>query len=609
VTMSSVSIEPPLVSAAMKLQTTIDGEAALRKKHAGRIIIAGLDCAQYLSGVGPKLSAYERLLRDSPTWRTTLVLVQRCLIPGARLSDESKSLREIRSMVRSIKSKYGDAVIDYEEVHGSTLPLDQRLALWRASDCLLNTEVRGGLNLWPLEYIYAQKGLDVPGIVIASEFTAVISILNGALRISPYDMKNTLATIDKALTMSKDERGGRHFRDIEFVSSSSSAQWIKNILRDVHINDDDDVSKVKLLSSKNRNVAQFLEIKREEQFTNLDPNSVISAYKSSSRRIIILDFNGTIVIKEDVGTILKRDVFGSTGDAPPQAVRQSLAKLCADPQNTVFVVSGDNSENVEKAIGNIPGLGLAASNGSCFSPPSTDGGPRTWLALDLGVDWDSVKKVALPIMSKYTARTSGSFIKLAHSSVGWSYFSCDPEFGSLNAKYLVVELERALAAYDVRFVNLKGIVEVIPQRLNKGIIVKKILRDVAARDGNAGIDFILCVGDDVSDEKMFTSVFSFISEMGDDYANVEPSPPVFQMSAGAVPASLSFLVEPQSVRCKNLYPMFAFTATVGKKPSHASQFVDGAEDVADLLLKMAAGSVDVSYERGSIFLKDLRQFS
>ncbi len=326
--------------AAMELQTTIEGEDALRKKHAGRMIIAGLDCAQYLSGVVPKLSAYERLLQDSPTWRTNLVLVQRCLIPGARMLDESRSLREIRSMVRSIKSKYGDAVIDYEEVFGSTLSLDQRLALWRASDCLLNTELRGGLNLWPLEYVYAQKGQEVPGIVIASEFSAVFSILNGALRINPYDMKNTLATIDKALTMSKDERFGRNFRDIEFVSSSSSAQWIKNILRDVHVNGDkDDAPKVKLQSSEIRNVAQLLENERDEQYTNLDPKSVISAYKSSSRRVIILDFNGTIVIKEDVGTILKRDVFGSTGDAPPQAVCQSLAKLCADPQNTVFVVS------------------------------------------------------------------------------------------------------------------------------------------------------------------------------------------------------------------------------------------------------------------------------
>ena len=107
-------------------------------------------------------------------------------------------------------------------------------------------------------------------------------------------------------------------------------------------------------------------------------------------------------------------------------------------------------------------------------------------------------------MSKFTARTNGSFIKLSHSSIGWSYYSCDPEFGSLFAKYLVMELERELAPYDVRFVNLKGIVEVIPRSLNKGIIDKKILRDVAARDANAGVDFVLCMGDDISDEKMFT---------------------------------------------------------------------------------------------------------
>lgn len=126
------------------------------------------------------------------------------------------------------------------------------------------------------------------------------------------------------------------------------------------------------------------------------------------------------------------------------------------------------------------------------------------LLLRLLISPFSSYQVALPIMSKFTARTNGSFIKIAHSSVGWSYYSSDPEFGSLQAKHLVLELERELASFDVRFVNLKGIVEVIPRRLNKGIIVKKILRDIAARDNNAGVDFILCMGDDVSDEKMFS---------------------------------------------------------------------------------------------------------
>ena len=65
----------------------------------------------------------------------------------------------------------------------------------------------------------------------------------------------------------------------------------------------------------------------------------------------------------------------------------------------------------------------------------------------------------MPIISKFTARTNGSFVKLSHSSIGWSYYSCDPEWGSLQASHLVTELGEALHLHDVRFVALKGIVE------------------------------------------------------------------------------------------------------------------------------------------------------
>jgi trehalose 6-phosphate synthase/phosphatase len=107
----------------------------------------------------------------------------------------------------------------------------------------------------------------------------------------------------------------------------------------------------------------------------------------------------------------------------------------------------------------------------------------------------------MPILAKYTARSNGSFIKLTHSSIGWSYYSCDPEWGSLQASHLVLELEQALRAFDVRFVMIKGIVEVVPRILNKGLIVKQVLREVHLR---GHVDFILCMGDDIQDEKMFT---------------------------------------------------------------------------------------------------------
>ena len=84
-----------------------------------------------------------------------------------------------------------------------------------------------------LEFVFAQKDSENPGIIIASEFSGVFGILNGALRISPFDMKLTLSTVDRALTMSKEEREGRHLRDIDFVSSSGSDKWIQNVLRDL----------------------------------------------------------------------------------------------------------------------------------------------------------------------------------------------------------------------------------------------------------------------------------------------------------------------------------------------------------------------------------------
>lgn len=72
----------------------------------------------------------------------------------------------------------------------------------------------------------------------------------------------------------------------------------------------------------------------------------------------------------------------------------ALEDLCADSQNTVIVVSGDSQANVENAVGNISGLILAASNGSCFAlPPSEGETRRVWHSFDLGVNWEFVKLV------------------------------------------------------------------------------------------------------------------------------------------------------------------------------------------------------------------------
>ncbi len=228
----------------------------------------------------------------------------------------------------------------------------------------------------------------------------------------------------------------------------------------------------------------------------------------------------------------------------------------------------------------------------------------------------------MPVLAKYTARSNGSFIKLTHSSIGWSYYSCDPEWGSLQAAHLVLELEQALRAFDVRFVMIKGIVEIVPRMLNKGLIVKNVLREVQLK---GDVDFILCMGDDIQDEKMFTvsymtmdyfsqdvtlhliqclfdeqSVFTFLAELKDP-DHIKPAPPVVDKNGVIVSSTasmsdsshhglqhaLSSSDASTGAESTSSTPIYAFTATVGKKESHALHYVDDANDVATLLRKLS----------------------
>jgi len=602
IAMANVSIEPRMVDAALMLPSVKEGKDSLRKKHEGRIIIGSMEIGQKMSGIALKFLAYERLLMDYPVWQSRIVLVQRVLLPGSRKADEASTVQELRSLVKRITDKFGSSVVDYQEVSGTNLPMDKRLALWKASDIMMTTPIREGLNHWPMEYIYAHKEPETPGVVITSEFSAVSSILNGALRVNPYDIQMTTMTIDTALSMDMQEREGRRYRDIDFVSGCPSDKWVKNVLRDLR----DATSRQPVASSTGASesasqaatplgsltpsrssaitctTAAFLARESSLAFCHLNFKALKRAYDATRNRVIITDFNGTIVMKEPPGKYLKREILGTSGNKPPPAVIDALQVLAADPKNTVYVVSGDSVENVLSALGHLPGLGLAVSNGARYSPPVQPGETaRRWLTFDLGVDWDAVKRVALPVLSKYTARSNGSFVKLTSFSIGWSYYSCDPEWGALQAAHLVLELENELRAFDVRFVTLKGIIEIVPRRLNKGLIVKRVLRDIAASRPDEGIDFIMCLGDDISDEKMFTSVFSFIAELDENAGTSKPGPPVLKEDGQVEPPVES--AAPVAVPD----PMYSFTVAVGKKASHASTFVNGAPEVANALCMLA----------------------
>ena len=104
----------------------------------------------------------------------------------------------------------------------------------------------------------------------------------------------------------------------------------------------------------------------------------------------------------------------------------------------------------------------------------------------------------MPILETFTDRTPGTFIEEKINSLVWHYRKTDPEL----AGERVVELKTVLNSLlndDLNILDGDKILEIVSGRFNKGTAVSEIISDKE-------FDFILCIGDDVTDEFMFNDL-------------------------------------------------------------------------------------------------------
>ena len=154
VAISHVGVESSVLDKLMVSPEAAQVSNRLHAAYPGKIIIAGIDALERLSGVALKLLAFETLLEENPVYRNKVVLVQRCESALIALpADVSRTSRELRERVKTINATYGP-VIDYEVSH--TYSPSYRMGLFHAATVLLQTPICEGLNLRPLEYVYAR---------------------------------------------------------------------------------------------------------------------------------------------------------------------------------------------------------------------------------------------------------------------------------------------------------------------------------------------------------------------------------------------------------------------------------------------------------------------
>ena len=118
-----------------------------------------------------------------------------------------------------------------------------------------------------------------------------------------------------------------------------------------------------------------------------------------------------------------------------------------------------------------------------------------------------------PILSKFKDRVNGTTVKLTAPFLSWVYFTADPDFGKKQAVQCITELQAALARHDLKITNeVAGQVDILPYGVDKSILIKLLLSRMLRSDVVSGFGghfprFLMAVGDDASDDKMFEVLY------------------------------------------------------------------------------------------------------
>ncbi|XP_049415400.1 alpha,alpha-trehalose-phosphate synthase [UDP-forming] 5 [Solanum stenotomum] len=540
-----VGIHMVQLQSVLDLPETETRVAELRDKFRGQTVLLGVDDMDIFKGISLKLLAFELLLSQHPDQRGKLVLVQIANPARGRGKDVQEVQAETYATVKRINQKFGRT--GYEPVILVDKPLQfyERIAYYAVAECCLVTAVRDGMNLIPYEYVICRQGtekLDATlglnptapkkSMLVVSEFIGCSPSLSGAIRVNPWNIDAVSEAMDSALIVSEAEKQMRHEKHYKYVCTHDVAYWAQSFLQDLERACRDHVRRRCWGIGFGLG---FRVVALDPSFRKLSVEHIVSAYKRTKHRAILLDYDGTMTVRNSISK------------GPNAEVISILNSLCRDPKNIVFIVSGKDTKTLTQWFSSCETLGLAAEHGY-FVRPNHDAKWETCVAV-VDFYW---KQIAEPVMSLYTETTDGSFIDSKESTLVWNYQYADPDFGSCQAKELLDHLESVLANEPVTVKSGQNIVEVKPQGVNKGLVAERLL-ETMQKKGTVP-DFVLCIGDDRSDEDMFEVIMSAVAS-----------------------ASLSPVAE-------------VFACTVGQKPSKAKYYLEDTTEIIRMLQGLASAS-------------------
>jgi trehalose 6-phosphate synthase/phosphatase len=433
----------------------------LRQKCVGQKVIFSVDRLDYTKGLINRLRGYDLFLKNNPQWHGKVVFI--ISVAPSRIGVDS-----YQAMKLELEQTVGRIVGDFGNVHWTplvyqfrNLTFDEIVPLYRLCDVALITPLRDGMNLVAKEFIASRP--DQTGVLILSEMAGAAKEMGEALIINPFHREDFAKTLEQALTMPVEEQIKRNKLMQERLRRYNVVRWADDFVQS-------------LLSTQKTEAAR-----RARLLTGKALNGLIQLYRSTDRRALLLDYDGTLVPFADEPRLAQPDV----------ELLELLAALGSDPANEVTIVSGRPRQTLENWFGKLP-ISLIAEHGVWLRNKNSD-----WRMLkSMTNDW---KERVRPILQLFVDRLPGALLEEKEYSLAWHYRRADLEQASLRAKELLDDLTGYTRNIDVQVFEGKKVIEVRNSGINKGTAALEWLSGQTP-------EFILGIGDDWTDEDLFRAL-------------------------------------------------------------------------------------------------------
>jgi trehalose 6-phosphate synthase/phosphatase len=429
-------------------------------------IVLSIDRLDYSKGIVNRLEAFQIFLEAWPQWQGKVVLL--LIVVPSRVDVEHYEMmkNEIERLVGMINGKFGSPGWTPIVYMFKALTFAPLVAMYSASQIALITPLRDGMNLIAKEYVAARE--DKTGVLILSEMAGASKELLEAVIINPNDRHEIAEAIAEALEMPVEEQIRRNTVMQERLMRYDVVRWAADFMGELS----------SMEQGRNKYIAKVL--------SSADRTAFIDKYCRSSSRLLLLDYDGTLVPFS----------VNPENAVPSQSLVDILNALARDPKNEVVLVSGRRKDFLDQWFSKLP-ISLVAEHGAWIKRPD-----QAWaMAVPMVHDWKPRLK---PLLERYVNRVAGTTVEEKDFALVWHYRGAEAEPGRLAAQELKDHLLALTANMDLHILQGNKTVEIRIAGTTKATGSLPFL-------SHGQHDLILCLGDDQTDEDLF----AVLPEMAD----------------------------------------------------------------------------------------------